>query len=89
MEKFLNWGNDFSDIGEGFDDCQRDDIRERAKNYFSDRKEAYSDTFDDLVQRGKAALEDEETREIIKIILIVIIFIILICIIAGAFRRKR
>ena len=89
MEKFLDWGSDFSDISDEFDDCQREDIRERAKNYFSDRKESYSDTIDDLVERGKAVLEDEDIREILKIVLIIIIFIILICIIAGAFRRKR
>ena len=89
MEKFFKWGNDLPEFDEGIDDCQREDIRERAINYFSDRKDAYSDMFEDLVRRGKEALEDEETKEILKLVLLIIIALILLVMVFSIFRRRK
>ncbi len=89
MEKFFKWGSDLSDFHEDIDDCQREDIRERARNYFSDRKDSYSDVFADLVERGKEALEDEETKEMLKLVLLIVIALILLIMVLSIFRRRK
>ena len=89
MEKFLKWGSDISDIREDIDDCQREDIRERAKDYFSDKKDVYSEMFSELVEKGKEVLADEETQAVLKIALLILIAFLLLIVACGLIRRRK